>query len=99
VTSGRLDGHGGLAVPVPPLGEDATWAHVSVGAGTTTVTWETSVIEGVSGRKARVGPVIALSNGLDASSQQPARDTGGHVVVGWRQFDGTHGRVMVSSVG
>jgi hypothetical protein len=99
VTSGRLDGHGGLAVPVPPLGEDATWAHVSVGAGTTTVTWETSVIEGVQRTQGTRGSGVALSNGLDASSQQPARDAGGHAVVVWRQFDGTHDRVMVSSVG
>jgi hypothetical protein len=100
VTSGRMNGHWGLAVPVSPLGEDATWAHVSVGAGTTTVTWETSVIEGVQRTPGNAwGPVIALSNGLDASSQQLAMDTGGHAVVVWKQFDGTHDRVMVSSLG
>jgi hypothetical protein len=43
--------------------------------------------------------VVPLSNDVEASSQQLAADAAGHVVVVWKQYDGAHDRVMVSSQG
>ena len=67
-------------------------------AGTTTVTWEGSVIEGVQRTAGGTwGSVISLSDGVEATSHQLAMDAGGHTLVVWKWFDGAHDRVMVTS--
>lgn len=100
VTTGRMNGHWGPPSTVSSAGVDTTWPHVAVGAGTTTVTWEGTVVQGVQRPWGGVwGPVVPLSNDVEASSQQLAADAAGHVVVVWKQYDGAHDRVMVSSQG
>ena len=43
--------------------------------------------------------MIPLSRGAEGHYQQVAMDAGGHTVVVWKAFDGTHDRVMVTSLG
>ncbi|MFZ2014235.1 MAG: hypothetical protein WAV00_10470 [Nocardioides sp.] len=49
------------------------------------------------GRSAAPGAVIPLSHGAAGSSHQLAVYAGGHTVVAWKHFDGSHDRVLVTS--
>ncbi len=91
-------GHWGPGVTVSPAGQDTTSAHVAVAAGVTIVTWEGTVVEGVRRPLGGSwGAVIPLSHGAAGSSHQLAMDAGGHTVVAWKHFDGSHDRVLVTS--
>lgn len=77
-------------------GTDASFPHVVVGGGLTTVTWETSTIEGARLARGRWGGVLDLSAGASGEVQQVASNAVGDVLVVWKHFDGTHDRVMVT---
>ena len=98
-TTKPADGRWGSGTTVSPAGVDVSWSHVAVGGGVTTVTWESSVIQGVQRTSGVWGPVIPLSGGVDGSAHQLTMDSAGQAVVVWKQFDGTVDRVMVTSLG
>lgn len=77
-------------------GADASYPHVAIGGGVTTVTWESTTVEGVQLAGSTWGGVLDLSSGMPGQVQQVASNASAHVVVVWKQFDGTHNRVMVT---
>ena len=78
-------------------GVDALYPHVVVGGGVTTVTWETTTIEGARLQGGSWGGVMDLSAGTPGEAQQVASNAAGDVLVVWKHFEGTHDRVMVTS--
>jgi len=78
-------------------GADAWYPHVVVGGGLTTVTWESTTIEGARLAGGTWGNVLDLSDGASGEVQQVASNAVGEVVVVWKHFDGTHDRVMVTA--